>query len=182
MGLKTIVDIAQLFYAEPITSIADAQDGLTGAEVKALIDDTDTKQIVNVHGDTWSYEEEEGTTTPFRNQLNGNTYYVDYQQGSTNISFSVGQYDYATKAELQGGTATTASWERPETSKVIYKSFVAVTKDDTYIVIPKAQITSRGGMIESKLIGLLLTATPVETGVAGLAPEKWFDASEIVSV
>jgi hypothetical protein len=54
----------------------------------------------------------------------------------------VGQYDYETKADLEGGTAT--AWERPKVSKIIYKCVIAVTKDDTYIVFPKAQITARG--------------------------------------
>jgi hypothetical protein len=178
MALKTIVDIAQIFYAEPVASIA-SPSGLTGAEVKSLIGDTNTKQVINVHGDTWAYEEEEGTANPFRNQLNGSTYYNDYQPGATRVSFSIGQYDYATKAALQGGTATATSWERPKASKIIYKSVVAVTKDNTYIVFPKAQIVARGGMIEDKLIGLLLSATPVETGIEGLSPEKWFDEAEI---
>jgi hypothetical protein len=180
MALKSIVDIARILYAEPVGSVALASAGLTGTEVKAIMDDSGTKEVVNVHGDTWAYEEEEGTTTPFRNQLNGNTYYNDYQPGSTSVSFSIGQYDYATKASLQGGTATATSWERPKSSTIIYKCVIAVTKDDTYLVFPKAQIVARGGMIESKLIGLMLSATPVETGVTGLAPEKWFDSSEIV--
>jgi hypothetical protein len=180
MALKSIVDIARILYADPVASIASATTGLTGAEVKDIIGDADTKEVANVHGDTWSYEEEEGTTNPFRNQLNGNTYYNDYQPGSTKVSFSIGQYDYATKAALQGGTATATSWERPKTSSIIYKCVIAITKDDTCLVFPKAQIVARGGMIESKLIGLVLSATPVETGVNGLAPEKWFDSSEIV--
>jgi hypothetical protein len=180
MALKTITDIARILYADPIGSVASPSAGLTGTEVKAVIDDADTKEIVNVHGDTWAYEEEEGTVNPYRNQLNGNTYYNDFQPGATNASFSVGQYDYDTKADLQGGTATATSWERPKVSKIIYKCVIAVTKDDTYIVFPKAQITARGGMIESKLIGLMLNATPVETGVTGLAPEKWFNSSAIV--
>jgi hypothetical protein len=179
MALKTIVDIARILYAAPIDSVTTPASGLTGGEVKDIIDDTDTKEVVNVHGDTWTYEEAEGSTTPFRNQLNGNTYYNDFQPGSTSVTFSIGQYDYAAKAALQGGTATATSWQRPASSGIIYKCIIAITKDGTCIVFPKAQITARGGMIESKLIGLLITATPVETGVTGLAPEKWFDAAEV---
>ncbi|MDR2765431.1 MAG: hypothetical protein LBB90_10440 [Tannerella sp.] len=180
MALKTIVDIAKIMYADPITSIALSSAGLTGTEVRSIIDDADTKNVVNVHGDTWSYEEEEGSTTPFKNQLSGATYYNDLQPGAVNVTFTIGQYDYDTKADLQGGTATQTSWQRAAVSKIIYKCIIAVTKDDTYIVFPKAQVTARGSMVESKLIGLAVTVTPVETGVAGLAPEILFDASVIV--
>ncbi|MDR2138549.1 MAG: hypothetical protein LBP50_03245 [Tannerella sp.] len=181
MALKTIVDIAKIMYGDVITSVTAPAAGLTGAEVAALIALASTKNVVNVHGDTWSYEEEEGSTTPFRNQLSGATYYNDLQPGAVNITFTIGQYEYQTRADLQGGTATSASWARPAESKIIYKSIIAVTKDDTYIVIPKAQVSARGSMVESKLIGLAVTVTPVETGVTGLAPEYFFDASEIVA-
>ncbi len=172
--MKTVVDIKQLFYANPMTA-----GPLTGAAVKAILDNADTKEIKNVHATTWTYEEAEPSTTPYINQLNGQTYYIDSDPGETSISFSIGQYDYATKADLQGGTATAKSWIRPKNQGLIYKTLIAVTKDDTYIVIPKAQINARGGMVEDKLIGLLLTATPVETGIDGLASEGWFDASEV---
>lgn len=173
--MKTIVDIKQIFYADAMTS-----GPLNGTAVKAVINAATTKEIKNVHATTWTYEEAEPSNTDYINQLNGNTYYIDSQPGSTSISFSVGQYDYETKADLQGGTATATSWLRPKNQGLIYKTLIAVTKDDTYIVVPKAQITARGGMVEDKLIGLLLTATPVETGIDNLEPEGWFDASEVV--
>jgi len=172
--MKTIVDIKQIFYGDPLTSGV-----LNGAAVKAFIASAGTKQIQNVHATTWTYEEQEGTSTDYINQLNGQTYYKDIQPGSRAINFTIGQYDYATKADLQGGTATATSWTAPENQGLINKCMVAVTKDDTYIAIPKAQISARTGMVESKLIGVMLTATPLETGVAGLAPEAWFDASEV---
>ncbi|MDR1582900.1 MAG: hypothetical protein LBS55_06510 [Prevotellaceae bacterium] len=181
MALKTIVDIKQIFYANPIASITSATAGLSGVEVYALIHHANTKEVENVHATTWQYNEDEPSTTNYVNQLNGKTYYIDTTPGATNVGFSIGQYDYQAKAELQGGKATATSWERPESQGLIYKSIVAVTKDNTHLVFPKAQITARGGMIEDKAIGLLLTATPIDTGIAGLASEKWFDASEIVS-
>jgi hypothetical protein len=177
---KTIVDIKQIFYGAPIATLENPSNGLTGEEVYALIHDGETKKIMNVHSTTWAYSEDEPSTTPYVNQLNGKTYYIDSTPGATSVNFSIGQYDYQTKADLQGGTATATSWERPENQGIVHKSIVAVTKDDTYLVFPKAQIIARGGMIEDKAIGILLTATPVDTGVTGLASEKWFDASEIV--
>jgi len=172
---KTIVSIKEIFYADAIDS-----GTLTGAVVAAILLKTDTKKIANVHDTTWVYEEAEGSTTDYVNQMNAQVYYRDYTPGTTSVTFSVGQYEYQTKADLQGGTATATSWKRPELQELIYKCIIARTKDDTYIVFPKASITARGGMVEDKLIGLLLTAVPVETGVAGLVSEGWFDASEVV--
>ena len=172
--MKTIVDIKQIFYGDPLTS-----GTLNGAAVKAFITSLTTKQITNVHATTWTYEEQEGNITDYINQLNGQTYYRDAEPGSRSINFTIGQYDYETKADLQGGTATATTWIAPEHQGIIYKCIVAVTKDDTYIAMPKAQINTRSGMVESKLIGMLLAATPLETGVQGLAAEGWFDASEV---
>ena len=172
--MKTIASIQQIFYAEPMTAAP-----LSGAAVKAILNDSSTKQINNVHSKTWAYEEQEGTNTPFINQLNGQTYYNDTQPGTRAINFTIGQYEYETKADLQGGTATSTSWKAPTNQGIINKCFIGRTKDDTYVVFPKAQISCRTGMVESTLMGLMLTATPIETGITGLETEAWFDASEV---
>jgi hypothetical protein len=178
MALKTVVDIKQIFYGNPISSVTSTSAGLTGGEVETFLGTA--KEIVNVHGTTFTYEEGEPTTTDYTNQLNMQTYYRDFVPAAKSINFSIGQYDYATKAELQGGTATATSWKSPKNQGIIFKTFVAVTKDDTYIVFPKAIVSARAGMVESKLIGLLFSASPIETGIEGLETECWFDASEIV--
>jgi hypothetical protein len=173
--MKTIVDIKQIFYAPEITT-----GTLTGSIVDAILKNGTTKEITNVHGTTWTYEEAEPSVTDYINQMNGKVYYRDSVPGAVSVNFSIGQYDYQTKANLQGGTATDTSWTRPETTGLIYKALIAVTKDDTYIVFPKAAVTARGGMVESKLIGLLLSAVAMDTGVSGLVSEGWFDKSEII--
>jgi hypothetical protein len=179
MALKTVVDIKQIFYGDPMTSVLVPANGLTGAEVKDFLDGN-VKEIVNVHGTTFTYEEGEPSTTDYNNQLNGETYFRDYTPAAKSINFSIGQYDYATKAELQGGEATATSWKSPKNQGIIYKTFVAITKDDTYIVFPKAIVNARAGMVEDKVIGLLFSASPIATGINGLETECWFDASEIV--
>lgn len=173
MANKTVVSIENLWYGDVLTS-----GTLTAAAVKALLAASTTKPIPNVHGDTWAYEEAEASTTDYINQLNGKVYYRDSVSGAVSMTFSIGQYDYQTKADLQGGTATEKSWTRPETSSLIYKSLVAKTKDGTYIVFPRAAIAARGGMVE-KAIGVLLSGVAMDTGVEGLASEGWFDASEV---
>ena len=73
----TGVYIDELYYAEPITTVADKSKGLSGAEVAAILKDAKTKQIPNVHGETFQYEESEASTTKYKNQLTGEDYRVD---------------------------------------------------------------------------------------------------------
>lgn len=174
--MNTIVDIKAIYYAAPMTG-----NSLTGAAVKAIIDDADTKKIKNVHDTTWTYEEAEPSTTDYINQMNGKVYYRDSTPGAVGVSFSIGQYDFETKKDLQGGTATANQWIRPEKSELIYKTFIAQTKDGTYVVFPKAAIVARGGMVEDKLIGLLFSAVAMDTGIEGLASEGWFAESEVIA-
>ena len=49
----TAVEIDELYYAEPITTVAAAATGLTGAEVAAILKNAATKRVKNVHGDTY---------------------------------------------------------------------------------------------------------------------------------
>jgi hypothetical protein len=180
MALRTLVDIENGWYGEPIASVASVATGLTGAEVKAFIDDAATKVIPPMHAKTFAYEGTEGSATDFIIQQNGTTYHRDYTPGAVNVNFTIGQYDFQTKADLQGGTATATGWKSPTSQGLIYKTMVFKTKDGTYIVFPKAQISARGGMIESSVIGLMLTATPLYPGIDGLSTESWFDGSVVV--
>jgi hypothetical protein len=148
---------------------------LAKADITAFLADGATKEITNVHATTWTYETDDPTRTDYINQLSGSAYYTDFEPGGTNVNFSIGQYDYQTKADLQGGTATATSWVAPLSQGVINKAFLALTKDDTYIFFPKAAITARAGMVEDKLIGLLFSASPNDPGVAGMASEIWCD-------
>ena len=70
----TAVEIDELYYAEPIATVADKSKGLTGAEVAAILKNAATKQVKNVHGDTFQYEETEANTTKYKNALNGEYY------------------------------------------------------------------------------------------------------------
>jgi len=174
--MKTVVDVQRIWYGDLITTLTTPGSGLTKADVDAFIADGTTKEITNVHATTWTYEEGEPSTTDYINQLNGQTYYRDFQPAAKSINFSIGQYEYSTKADLQGGTATSTSWKPALNQGVIFKTFCALTKDNTYIIFPKAIVTARTGMVEDKLLGLLFTASPVETGVDNMETEGWFDA------
>ena len=154
----TAVEIDELYYAEPIASVTNKATGLSGAEVAAILKNAATKKVQNVHGDTFQYEESEASIARYKNALTG-------------------EY-YATKADLQGGKSTDKSWERGK-YKPIHKCVIGKTKDGVYVVFPKAAINGRGANTD-KAIGLAVSASPLTTGVDGLASEKWFDESEVV--
>ncbi len=174
----TAVEIDELYYADPIKAVATIASGLTGAEVAAILKDAKTKQVKNVHGDTYQYEESEASVTRYKNALTGEYYRESSEPGEVKINFTIGEYEYATKADLQGGTATDKSWERGK-YKPIRKCVIGKSKDGVYVVFPKAAINARGSNTD-KAIGLAVAATPLTTGIEGLASEKWFDESEVV--
>lgn len=174
----TAVEIDELYYAEPIKTVTTPAAGLTGAEVATILKNAATKRVKNVHGDTYQYEEAEASVTRYKNALTGEYYRETSEPGEVKINFTIGEYDYATKADLQGGKATEKNWERGK-YKPIHKCVIGKTKDGVYVVFPKAAINARGSNTD-KAVGLAVSAVPLSTGVDGLASEKWFDESEVV--
>ena len=175
----TAVEIDELYYAEQITTVADKAAGLSGAEVAAILKNVATKKVPNVHGDTYQYEEAEASVTRYKNALTGEYYRETSEPGEVKLNFTIGEYDYKTKEDLQGGKATEKNWERGK-YKTIHKCIIGKTKDGVYVVFPKAAINGRGANTD-KAIGLAVSAVPLSTGVEGLASEKWFDESEVVA-
>ena len=57
----TAVEIDEVYYAESIKTVTTPATGLTGAEVAAILKNAATKQVKNVHGDTYQYEEAEAS-------------------------------------------------------------------------------------------------------------------------
>ena len=176
----TAVEIDELYYAEPIATVTNKVTGLSGAEVAALLKLATTKKVQNVHGDTYQYEEAEASTTRYKNALTGEYYRETSEPGEVKINFTIGEYDFKTKEDLQGGKATDKNWERGK-YKPIHKCIIGKTKDGVYVVFPKAAINARGSNTD-KAIGLAVSAVPLSTGVEGLASEKWFDESEVIPV
>ena len=141
----TAVEIDELYYAEPIKTVTTPAAGLTGAEVATILKNAATKRVKNVHGDTYQYEEAEASVTRYKNALTGEYYRETSEPGEVKINFTIGEYDYATKADLQGGKATEKNWERGK-YKPIHKCVIGKTKDGVYVVFPKAAINARGSM------------------------------------
>ena len=177
------VSLKQLFYG-PV--IEDPE--LSGAKLYALLHpssgDSTFHEIENVHQDTWTYEEAEASVTSYKNQITGNTYREDREAGDVAINFTIGLYQYQEKKDLQGGDLVTGSgsevvgWKRGSGAQDIKKALVAKTKDDVWIVLPKASIGARGADTDGA-IGLAVAGTMMESDVSGVAPEYWFDDSEV---
>lgn len=171
--MNTFIGIKKLWYGDVLTS----DTYLTQATLATLV--AGMTPVENVHEDTWGYEESDPETTEYNNELTGQPYYIDnVKQGQPTISFTLGEYQYQQKADLQGGSVITdgsdnpVGWSRPTELETIYKSVVALSKTGVYIVFPKAQITGKGD-VQEKNIGLGVQAKAVETGVSGLSTEYW---------
>lgn len=170
------VAIKELYYGDVITD-----EEFTGAKLHALINGEKKPQAVeNVHGDTFKYEEAEPNVTKYKNALSGKNYRQDKEDGDAQISFTIGEYSYQTKADLQGGKATATSWKRENPSPDIFKSLIGKTKDGVYVVFPRAAISARGSDTD-KAVGLAVSGVAMDTGVDGLASEYWFDESEVTT-
>ena len=172
--MPKFIGIKQLWYAEPLTT-APTQAGLN-----ALVESA--TEIKNVHQDTWGYSQDDPTVTDYINELTGKPYYRDAEnQGNKTINFTMGEYDYATKAALQGGSTITegagvVGWKAPDTPQLVQKAIIALTKTGTYIVFTNAGIIGKGDQ-QQKAVGLGVAAVAMEnTNGSGIADEYWFDA------
>lgn len=168
--MNTFIGLKKLWYGDVLNSAPAYNDMAT------LV--AGMTEVTNVHQDTWSYEEADPETTEYVNELTGQNYYVDMtKQSIPTISFTLGEYQFQQKADLQGGTVILEStlpvgWKKPTEMNVVYKAIVALSKTDTYIIFPKAQITGKGD-VQEKNIGLGVSALCCETGNSSIAPEYW---------
>lgn len=167
------VDIKRLWYAD--TSLVTGD--LTGSMLKTILESA--TEVTNVHQDTWSIEEAEASQDTYNNQLTGMPYRMGAKtMGSVTYNWTIGQYDYQTKADLLGGTATGASWKRQRGAVTIYKTLIALTEDDQYAVLTKASISAREAQTDGA-VGLAIVGTALEPENTAVSPEYWFDKSEV---
>jgi hypothetical protein len=166
------IGIKQIFYGEVIREVAvkydetnkDNATGLSATELKAFLKKATTKQDKNVHQDTWSFEESEASRTPYKNQLSKKVYRQSTEPGDTTMKFSIGQYDFETRADFKGGVATTDKYSAPSTFTENYKTIVGLTEDNVYIVFTKAQIDANDASTDGA-IAISVTATPMEPDI-----------------
>lgn len=170
------IDIKQLWYCDTSAITAD----LTGEALYALIKTGGSAvEIENVHQDTWSIEEDEPSQDSYKNQLTGSTYRMGAKtMGDVKFNFTLGRYDYKTKAAFMGGKATDTSWSRARGIVDIKKCLIALTEDDQYCVLPYANITGREANTDGA-IGIAVVGTMLEPTDENIMPEYWFDATEV---
>lgn len=99
--------------------------------------------------------------------------------GDVTFNWTIGKYDYHTKAEFLGGVATDKSWKRPRGIVEVHKTLIALTEDNQYCVLPYANIAARESNTDGA-IGLGVVGTAMEPDNENISSEYWFDASEVV--
>lgn len=165
------IKIKDLRYADVLSAAPTLSDVATGFKSASKID--------NSHQQTFTYNEDEPSITQYKNDLTGKTYRSDVEAGDKRIDFVIGQYDFDTKAALQGGTSgdTGKSYTSGDSSELRYKAFYALTQDNVLIVFPRANIIARNSSTDNA-IGLAVSAIPEE--VSGVTKDEyWFDAEEL---
>lgn len=154
---------------------------MTAALLAALLKNEGIKEVKNIHQDTWTLEESESSQDSYKNQLTGSVYRMGVKtMGDVTVNFTIGQYDFVTKAEFLGGTVSEdgKSWERARGTVNVQKCLIALTVDDVYVVIPKANINAYESNTDGA-VGIAVKGTMLEPEVDGVAPEYWFLASEV---
>ncbi|WP_303013831.1 hypothetical protein [uncultured Bacteroides sp.] len=174
---KPFIGLKRVWYGDVVSTVTTPASGYTASELKTLIGTL--TEIKNVHQDTWGYDESDPSVTDYINELTGQPYYRDVTQAAIpTVNFTLGEYSFEDKAALQGGKIASDGWERQNMANLIEKCIVAQTKTGNFIFIPRANIVGKGSFVE-KNIGLGVSAVPLETGVDGLASEKWFKEADV---
>ena len=152
MGQISAVGIKRIMYADTSVVNKDITADFAKTLIKAAI--TAKNEVKNVHGETWNIEESEASVTPYKNQLTGQAYRYDTTPGELTPQFSIGQYDYETKAALMGGEIVKkggagadkdnpVGWKRSNDKVVIKKALFCLTEDDVWFIFPNCQIVTR---------------------------------------
>lgn len=190
------VGIKKLWYIDPDVVEAQLSETVTdigGKQLYALRntvkvggtgddkDDPVANQVLNSHQDTWTIEESEPSQDAYKNQLTGGVYRMGKKEmGDLTFNWTIGQYDYATKAVFLGGTATATSWKRARGIVEIKLALVALTEDDQYCLLPYANIAANEANTDGA-VGIAIKGTAMEPENEALASEYWFDKDAVVA-
>jgi hypothetical protein len=179
---KPYIGIKNIWYGPVIAEVP------TKAKLTAMIGPSGSfTRVKNSHDGTWSYEQDDPETTDYKNELTGLTYFTDKtSDGNHTINFTMGVYDYAQKADLQGGLEVKSSesatkttdfdgWQSASANDLVNKCVIAQTKTGHLIVFTNALIIAKVDTQEKNL-GLGVKATAQENGATGVAAEYWVDA------
>lgn len=173
MSQFSAIDIKRLWHANVPT------EALTAESLKAMLSAQGTKEIKNVHQDTWTIEEAESSQDSYRNQLTGMVYRRGSKtMGEVTFAFTIGRYDFETKKELMGGTATANSWARSKQPTDIKRCLIALTEDGVYCVLTYADISAREANTDGA-VGIAVVGTALEPENEAISSEYWFDAEAV---
>ena len=173
MALKPFIGISQIWYGD----VFDA--AVTAASLKTWLGTA--TEVKNSHQDTWQYTEDDPTYTDYINELNGEIYYRDVtQKGAKTITFTMGEYTFDDKIDLQGGEKvdTDAGWSASDTPGIVNKGIVGQTKTGNYVVFTNAAVIAKGTMAE-KNIGLGVTAVAMENPNDNVKSDYLFDGEKV---
>lgn len=187
MGQISAVGIKRILYADTSVVTKDITADVAKTLIKAAI--TAKAEVMNVHGETWNIEESEASVSGHKNQLNGQTYRYDTTPGEVTPAFSIGQYDYTTKAALMGGEAikkggsgadkdNIVGWKRSTEKVVINKALFCLTEDDVWFIYPNCQIVARESNTD-KAIAIAVKGLVQTPKIAGVSSEYNFDEAEV---
>ena len=179
------VGIKRILFANTSVVTADITPEIAKTLIQAAI--TAKNEVLNVHGETWQIEESEASVTGYKNQLNGQNYRYDTTPGGITPSFSIGQYDWKTKANLMGGSVVetgegaskvAVGWKRPTGKVVINKALFCLTDDDVWFIFPNAQIVAREANTD-KAIAIAVKGLVQTSKVAGVSSEYNYEESAV---
>lgn len=175
------VGIKRLLYADTLKVTGD----LTPAMLKSIIDDPDTKEVTNVHQDTWSIAESEASVTRYKNQLTKKPYRQSAELGEVSMNFTIGEYDFETKKELMGGKTITQNgevigWKRSREYEEINKCLMALSEDSVWIVFPKGAVVTLEAETDGA-VGLAVVGTAMEPENTAISSEYWYSDKEVQS-
>lgn len=187
MGQISSVGIKRILYADTSVVTKDITPDVAKTLIKAAI--TAKTEVKNVHGETWSIEESEASVTPYKNQLTGQAYRYDTTQGEITPQFTIGQYDFVTKAALMGGEVIKkggsgadkddiVGWKRSNGKVVINKVLFCLTEDNVWFIFPNCQIVTREANTD-KAIALAVKALVQTPKVDGVDIEYNFNEAEV---
>ncbi len=175
---KPFIGIKRIWRGDTIT------EPLTASGLATLLASGKFTEVKNSHQDTWSYTQDDPSITDYINELTGKPYYRDMvSEGNKTIAFTIGQYEFADKAELQGGEVikdgqVVIGWKAPETAELVYKSLICQTKTGNYVVFTNAGVVGKTNAAEKNL-GLGVTGVAMDNPNEGVADEYWFDGEYV---
>lgn len=185
------IDIKKLYHA-PV--LDNSVSSFTPASLKTIL--ASATEIKNVHQDTWTIDESEASQDTYKNQLTGAAYRTGAKSmGDVSFAFTIGRYDYLTKAYLMGGTLHLADgsdvkasemtgnedavgWSRQRGIVEVKRMLIALTEDDVYCVLPYANVNTREANTDGA-VGLAVTGVMLEPENEKIDGEYWFDKSAV---